>query len=429
MLHNRFFQLVLGLVVSAASVPIGAAELPQVRPERMGMSSQRLEQVTALAERYVADGQVAGMHTMILRGGKIVYERTTGTRGVADDRPLAADALYRIFSMTKPITAVAAMMLYEQGKFQLTDHVSKFVPELKNLTMLVDGERVPVQSTMTMQQLLTHTTGLSYGFMPDDPVDQLYRDADLFQEADLDAFAAALAKLPLKYEPGAQWHYSVAVDVTGLVVQRVSGQSFDEYLREHIFEPLGMNDTFFEVPDDKLGRFLPNHQWDADAGKIQPLEGNPFARYANTTLFSGGAGLVSTTLDYMRFCEMLRNGGELDGVRLLSPKTIQYMVQDHLPAALSADGSGESPGLGIGSYNTGIGFGLGVGVVTDPAAAGVIASKGQYSWGGAAGTIFWIDPVEDLVVVSMIQLMGSPWPLRAEMMVLTNQAIVELAPL
>ena len=278
---------------------------------------------------------------------------------------------------------------------------------------------------MNMQQLLSHTTGLSYGFNPADAVDQRYQAAGLWQSENLDVLAEKIAELPLKFEPGERWHYSVAVDITGLVVERISGQSFDVFLKERIFDPLGMEDTFFNIPEEKLERFLPNHTWDAENEQLVQQGGSDeeiFVGYRNTTLFSGGGGLVSTTMDYLRFCEMLRRGGELDGVRLLSPKTVDYMTQDHLPGAMSA-GTGERPADAL--LGRGFGFGLGFGIVTDPVAGGVIGSAGEYNWGGAAGTVFWIDPVEELVVIGMIQLMGSPWPLRSEMKVLTYQALTE----
>lgn len=406
---------------------LSAAEIPHVRAEREGMSAERLGRITDLSQRYVDEGKLAGMLTMVARGGKIVHFEAVGHRGVDDPRPLTKDALFRIYSMTKPIAAVAAMILYEEGAFELHDPVSKYLPELKDLTVWRDGAAVPVTNTMTMQHLLTHTAGFSYGFDPNDPVDTLYREADIFASVDLDEFVARVAKLPLKFEPGAQWRYSVAVDLTGLVVQRISGQRFDEFLAQRLFGPLGMHDTFFTVPDDKLDRFLPNHSWDAQANTLVGFDSARFGgNYRNTTLFSGGGGLVSSAMDYMRFAEMLRGGGSLDGVRILSPKTVQFMTMDHLPAFVGAAGSGERPTVNVSTFRGGFGFGLGFGIVTDVTALGVMGSVGEYSWGGAAGTIFWVDPVEDIVVIGMIQLMGSPWPLRSELKVLSNQAIIRL---
>jgi CubicO group peptidase (beta-lactamase class C family) len=280
---------------------------------------------------------------------------------------------------------------------------------------------------MTMQQLLTHTTGMSYGFDPlNDPVDKLYVEAKLWAAKDLDDFAVKLAKLPLKFQPGAQWHYSVAVDVTGLVVQRLSGQRFDEYLAEHVFAPLGMKDTFFAVPEAKAERFLPNHIMNPQTGKMVTIpndSSDAMRDYSQVSLFSGGGGLVSTAMDYMRFAEAMRNGGELDGSRILGAKTVAYMSTNHLGASISAGANGEAPALN-GALR-GFGFGLGFGLVLDPAAGGVIGSIGEYNWGGAAGTVFWIDPVEEIVVVSMIQLMSSPWSLRSDLKVATYQALID----
>ena len=417
--------------LSAPAEPVAPVrDLVAAAPAEAGMSAERLDRITAMSQRYVDAGQLAGVVTVVARDGKIVHFEAVGQRGVDDPAPLGKDDLFRIYSMSKPITAVAAMMLYEEGKFHMSDAVSEYVPELAGLEVLVDGARVPAEREMTMRQLLTHTTGLSYGFNPNDAVDQLYREVQPLAGENLDEFAERLAQLPLAFQPGARWHYSVAVDVTGLVVERLSGLSFDVFLKERIFDPLGMEDTFFNVPDEKMGRFLPNHRWardeaegggSANGGKLVDLGEGARTSYQNTQMFSGGGGLVSTAMDYLRFCEMVRRGGELDGARLLSPRTVDFMVANHLPATITGGGTGEQPGAGAASA---FGFGLGWGVNVDPVAAGVPSSLGDYSWGGAAGTVFWIDPVQDMVVIGMIQLMGSPWPLRPDLQVLANQAIV-----
>ena len=415
------------LLALAASLTATAADLREAPADEVGMSADRLERITAMAQGYVDEGKLAGVITLVSRDGAIVHYEAVGNRGVNDDRPLTKDALFRIFSMTKPITAAAAMILYEEGRFQLSDPVSKFVPEFENLTVLGDdGVIRPAENEMTMQQLLSHTAGLSYGFNPADAVDQRYQAAELWRSEDLDELTGKIAALPLKFEPGERWHYSVAVDITGVVVERISGQSFDMFLKERIFDPLGMEDTFFNVPEDKRDRFLPNHTWDAENETLVQTgsDEDVFVGYTDTKLFSGGGGLVSTTMDYLRFSEMMRRGGELDGVRILGPKTVAYMATDHLPGAINAGGAGERPADAL--LGNGFGFGLGFGIVTDPVAAGVIGSAGEFNWGGAAGTVFWIDPVEDLVVIGMIQLMGSPWPLRAELKTLTYQALTEI---
>jgi len=426
-------RLTICFVVVLLSTSAFAKPLPTVKPERVGFSSERLERIKAITQSYVDEGKLAGVITMVAKKGKIVHFEVVGQRGANDPTPLAKDDLFRIYSMTKPITVAAIMQLYEQGKFHLSDPVSKFVPELKDLNVLnAEGELEPVAREMTMQQLLTHTTGLSYGFdAKNDPVDKQYAEAELWAAKDLDDFAVQLAKLPLKFHPGGQWHYSVAVDVTGLIVQRISGQPFDEYLTEHIFAPLKMVDTFFSVPADKMDRFLPNHYIDPKTGALTqfptPKSGSGAMQdYQNVTLFSGGGGLVSSTMDYMRFAEAMRNGGLLDGARILGPKTVQYMATNHLPASMASGGTGEQPNAGS-MARPGFGFGLGFGLVTDPAAGGVMGSAGEFNWGGAAGTVFWIDPVEDVTVVGMIQLMGSPYPFRADLKVATYQALLETA--
>lgn len=433
MITNHYLRNALILVVAAwlaswSLVGVAATDevLPTVEPESVGMSTERLARIDSLTRRYVNEGKLAGVVTLVARHGKVTYFDAVGTGNLEKDTPMAHDTLFRIYSMSKPITAVAAMMLYEEGAFQLSDPISKFLPELADLEVLNgDGGRSPARS-ITMQQLLTHTAGFSYGFGPDDPVDKLYSEVNPLEAHDLDAFIGRLGKVPLRFQPGSQWHYSVAVDVTGAVVERISGQSFDVFLRERLFKPLGMTDTFFAVPQDKRHRFGTNHGWNRESASLEVLPVPTYPNYTDTTFFSGGGGLVSTARDYAVFLEMLRDGGSLGDVRILSPKTIGLMTMNHLPALVSASGSGERPALGgIGGF-TGSGFGLGFAVVTDVPASRVIGSPGEYSWGGAAGTVFWVDPVEDLIVVSMIQLMGSPWPLRNELKVLTYQALTEL---
>jgi len=390
------------------------------------MSSERLARISQMTQRYVDDNKLAGVITMVNRGGRLVHSETVGQRGADDKRPLEIDHLFRIYSMSKPITAVAAMQLYEQGKFSLKDPITKFVPELAGLKVQnEDGSLSDPKQVITMHHLLTHTAGFSYGFEPNNSVDKLYREAKLFEAKDLTAFAERLAKLPLRYQPGERWHYSVGVDLTGLIIERISGMPFDQYLAANIFEPLGMTDTFFVVPEDKLDRFLPNHYWDKKDSKLvtmSPEASAGLTRFTDVTLFSGGGGLVSTAHDYMRFAEMLRNGASYNGVRILSPKTLNFMTKNHLPDQSSAAGSGEQP---LNQAFKGMGFGLGFGVIVDPVGTGTLSSMGTFMWGGAAGTIFWVDPVEDIVVIGMIQLMGSPWPLREELRILTYQALTE----
>ena len=324
--------LFVGIFVGLAGQASDA--LPKVDPAKQGMSAEQLSALDAFAERYVEEGRIAGIVTVVLRNGEIVYSKATGSRAMDGKVPLKPTDLFRIYSMTKPITAVAAMQLYEQGKFHLNDPVEKFVPELADLKVLNEqGQLVDPEKPITMHQLLTHTAGFSYGFSPlTDVVDAQYVQADLWAAKDLDAFAERVAKLPLKFQPGSKYHYSIAVDITGLVVQRISGMPFDEYLQDSIFAPLGMKDTFFEVPRSARERFLPNYFFDPESGKPVDISLAPppfnsrknvaMQDYASVSLYSGGGGLVSTAMDYARFAEAMRNGGSLNGVRILGPKTV-----------------------------------------------------------------------------------------------------------
>ena len=415
-------------------------EIPHAAAEEVGMSAQRLERIAEVNQRYVDQGRLAGSLTAVLRYGKLVHQHACGSRSVADSAPLPMDALYRIHSMTKPITSVAAMQLYEQGRFQLSDPVARYIPELKEASVLKDGEAVPAENKVTMHHLLTHTAGMSYGADPRDALDRMYLEADLWKSKDLDEFAARLARLPLKHEPGTQWFYSAAADLTGLVVQRLSGQPLDRYFNEHIFQPLDMVDTSFAVPEEKADRFLPLHVRDRDTGKPRLLEadvapehvGGASAHdasaathdYFDVSLFCGGAGLVSTLRDYTRFAEAMRAGGVLNGERILSPKTVGYMTTNHLPAVLKGGFRGD-PLMGAGPPIRGTGFGLGYAVVVDPAAEGVMGSPGQYYWNGMAGTSCLIDPGEDMVIVNMVQLLN-PWPSHSkDLRVAAYQAITD----
>lgn len=402
-----------------------AEPLPHAAPEAVGFSAARLEQITEYARREVEAGRLAGVVTMVARHGRVVHFEAVGQYGVDNDRPMDRDALFRIFSMTKPVTTVAAMMLYEEGAFHLGDPVSKYLPEFADQTVYHDGEIVPVSDEMTIEQLMTHTAGLTYGGIDEHPVEVAYTEAKLWESADLDEFVGRLAAIPLRFEPGTRYHYSVATDVLGAVVERLSGESLDVFFRTRIFEPLGMHDTFFNVPDDKLDRLVSNHYWDAEAGALALLDPGYASAPNGVTLFTGGAGLKSTASDYMIFSEMLRNGGSYRGVRILGPKTVQYMRMPQITQAVRDEGSDEYPAYHL---YPGQSFGLGFGVITDPGQSGVVSSRGEYSWGGAANTKFWIDPEEDLVAILMSQIMGSPWSdaTRFSMKVATYQALTDL---
>ena len=412
------------------------AQLDKVDPELVGVSLERLKRVSEISKNYVSDGKVPGIVTMIARKGKLIYFEAFGNRGINNKVKIKKNDLFRIYSMTKPITAIAAMQLYEKGKFQLNDPITKYLPEFDNLKRYNSkGELIDVKTEITMQQLLTHTAGFTYGW-GGGPVDEKYQEAKLWESDGSKEFIDKVSSLPLLFEPGTKWHYSIAVDITGVIIERLSGKTFSEYLSDNIFEPLGMKDTFFEVPNNKLNRFLPNHFYNKTNSSLGTInEDNTKisvgSNYEKVKFYSGGGGLVSTAMDFMIFSECVRNGGLYNGKRIIGPKTVKFMTKNHLSGSLSGKGgSGESPSWDTTSMNqaesNGFGFGLGFGLVTDSVKRSIIGSDGEYSWGGAAGTIFWIDPVEEISVISMIQLMSSPWPLREELKVATYQSLFEI---
>jgi len=419
---RTFFQV---LLLSLLATRLHAAEVNIVEPEAVGFSTDRLGKVTEFVEREIADGNLVGTVTLVARHGQVVHFEAAGRYGLEDDRPMDTDALFRIFSMTKPITTVAAMILYEEGAFHLGDPVAKYLPALANMPLAIDGELVPSQSQMTIEHLMTHTAGLTNGWHIEHPVERAYRDAALRQSPDLNTYIEKLATLPLRFEPGTRYHYSVATDVLGALVERLSGQTLEQFFQTRIFDPLEMHDTFFNVPDDKTARMAGSHLWSAEQQVMVPMPAGLLPPPSGVTLFSGGGGLISTAQDYWRFCEMLRRGGSLDGVRVLGPKTVQAMTMARLTPEVRNNGATEYPASHL---YPGQSFGLGAGVITDPAQAGVISSKGEYSWGGIANTKFWIDPEEDLVVVFMTQVLGTPHSdrHRFDLKVATYQALTDL---
>ena len=362
------------------------------------MSSERLARLNGGMKSLVDQGRLAGVVTMVARHGKVVEFDAVGKRDLGNSAPMQRDSIFRIYSMSKPITGVAMMMLFEEGKWQLNDPVSKYIPEFANLKVYATDEHNNMTlkdqvHPVTMRELMSHSGGFTYGFFSNTPVDKLQREADLLNPNNtLDEFIKRVAKLPLNAQPGSEWHYSISVDIQGYIVQKLSGMPFEEFLEKRIFKPLAMSDTGFYVPKEKLNRFAEFYTYDKD-GKliaVKTTEGLNHDFAAKPALSSGGGGLVSTATDYMRFCQMLLNGGQLNGLRLLSPRTVELMRSNVLPP--------DMPTLAPGT-----GFGLDFAVYTDPIAAGGYYGKGAYFWGGAAGTWFWIDPVSDLIVVGMIQ--------------------------
>ena len=401
-----------------------------VSPEDVGLSSERLERVDGWMRRLVDDGKLPGVLTMVARRGQVAWLRTAGMADLDRGAPVAPDTIFRIYSMTKPLTSVAIMMLYEQGLFQLDDPITRFLPCFRNMRVFAGGSRakwdsVPAERDITFRDLLTHTSGLTYGFLDSTLVDAMYRDRGVdFQTSPdtLEAVVERAASLPLLAQPGAEWNYSIATDVLGHLVAVISKQPFEQFLRERIIEPLGLADTDFHVPPEKIGRFAANYAR-GENGKLELIDDPRESRYgAPRRLCSGGGGLVSTAADYMRFCEFMLNKGELDGVRLLGRKTVELMTMNHLPGDMAAMGQ---PRFSESPY-TGIGFGLGFSVMLDPTRAQILGSPGEYAWGGAASTAFWIDPAEEMAVILLTQLMpSSTYPIRRELRVLTYQAIVD----
>jgi len=392
----------------------------EIAPEEAGFDPLRLDRITEHLQRsYIGPGKIAGCQTLVARHGHVAYFKSLGLADLERETPVKDDTIFRLFSMTKPITSVALMQLYEQGYFQLNDRVSRVLPEWRDMGVYVSGEGEhlqtrPPERPMTFAHLLSHQSGLSYGDglvrlgadVPSHPADAAYAAAGVQRGRDdtLGEFVQRLSSVPLRFDPGEKWMYSYATDVCGYLVESLSGLRFDKYLEQNIFRPLGMKDTAFFVPAEKAARLAANYFRRRD--KTLKLIDDPQTSLdlEEPTMFAGGSGLVGTTADYLRFTEMLRRGGELDGVRILGSRTIDLMRQNHLTGG--KDLSEMAIGVLAETPYDGIGFGLGFAMTLDNVQAGTI-SAGDYYWGGAASTIFWIDPVEDLVAIFMTQLVPS----------------------
>lgn len=376
--------------------------MPAAKPEAVGMSSAKLDRLGPAVEKLVANNQVAGAVVMVARHGKIVYFQATGKSDIATGQPMERDEILRFYSMTKPVTSVAVMMLVEEGKISLDDPIKKYLPEFKGVQVFIGTTNSgfvtePVRREPTVRDLLRHTGGLTYGFMGNTPVDMAYDKAGVLAPSNtLAELTRKVASLPLLYQPGAKWNYSVSADVLARMVEVVSGQPFDEFLAERIFKPLDMHDTGFFVPPDKQARFAAVHGPDGDKLKVINLPVTT-GFLQRPTLLSGGGGLVSTARDYMRFCQMLTAGGELHGKRLLRRETIQMMTTNQLS-------KGEFP-ISFGALSfPGVGFGLGFSVQVEPSLFSA-AHVGEYGWSGLASTSFWISPKDDVVVIVLQQFM------------------------
>lgn len=412
----------------------GTRSLIEAEPESVGISSERLENVTRLVQGYVDDGKIPGAISLVARRGKVVHCETYGKADAENGRPMEADTIFRIYSMTKPIASVALMTLYEQGKFQLDDPAAKFIPEFEGLKVFAGGTADQPQlrepsRPMTVRDLLMHTSGLVSAATPSS-VGELYTRAELRGSASTGTLADMVKKvggLPLACDPGSAWNYGISTDLVGFLCEVIGGMPFDRFLQERIFTPLGMRDTGFHVPAPEMPRFAANYRrGSADEPSYVLIDkADDSSIYARPrTYFSGAGGLVSTAADYARFGKMLANGGELDGARILGTRTLQYMAMNHLPGGRDLAGMGQS--RFTETTMEGIGFGLGFAVLLDPTVAQVIGTPGEYYWGGAASTAFFISPAEELVMLFLTQLMPSgTYPFRRELRATIYGAITD----
>lgn len=425
-------------------------------PKSVGLNTARLSYIADHFNRYVDEGKIPGYLVLVARRGNAAYLHRYGMRDVDAGLPVEQDTIFRIYSMTKPITSVGIMTLFERGLLQLDDPASEYIPAFKQLEVFESGDAksyqtVPADREMTIRDLLTHTAGLSYEFLHAHPVDAMYRERKLTGsnacEMSLADLVGGLSELPLLFSPGTRWNYSYATDVLGHVIEVISGRPLDRFFAEEILEPLGMEDTGFTISPEKVDRFAANYECNGDGFRLidHPLES---AYLKRPQLFSGGGGLVSTAADYLRFCQMLLNKGRLEGVRVLGRKTVELMTSNHLPQhcdlstmgyILTSESRAAGLGVGLGArYNLrrgglraetrhdGIGFGLGGAVLLDPATAHILGSPGEFAWGGAASTAFWVDPLEDMTVIFLTQLMpASSYPIRRELRILAYQTIAD----
>ncbi len=401
-------------------------------PSALGFDPVRLHRLDSHFQQYVTDGRLAGWQLAVLRHGELAHSSGFGSKDLAAGTPITPDTIWRIFSMTKPITSVAAMMLWEEGAFELKDPISRFLPEFADMKVWRGGsvtrpDLEPLRDPIEIWHLLTHTAGLTYGFMYSHPVDELYRRAGFEwgkPPGDLASISRQIAALPLLFQPGMEWNYSMAIDILGRVVEVASGQSLDDFLRTRIFEPLKMTDTGFSIPSADAVRTATLYGAHPGTGLAVPLVEGGKEAFREPEAFLGGGGLVSTMADYIRFAEMLRCGGELEGTRLLSPRTVQYMATNHLPGGADLTQFGR-PLFSETAFD-GVGFGLLGSVTVDPVKAKVPGSVGDFGWGGAASTFFWVDPVEDITCVFMTQLLpSSTHPIRSQLKQLVHQALVD----
>ena len=401
-----------------------------------GFNSERLNRVVALCDRYVNDGKFPCAQVQIAHKGEIVLRHTVGKSDIETDRELSENAIFRIYSMTKPLTSIALMQLYEQGHFILEDKIEKYLPEFSNPQVLVGGSYLspvlrPAQTPLTVRDMLMHTSGLTYAFHFSNNLDKMYRHSNLGSIAlrsndeempNLEETVKRLSAMPLLFDPGTSWNYSMSTDVCGRLVEVLSGLSLDEYILENITEPLGMVDTAFSVDSRNIDRFTSNYAY-TETNPLTKIDDWSASPYLERPVFlSGGGGLVSTTDDYQRFATMLLQGGESDGVRVIGQRTLEFMASNHLPNRATLNDFGQS--TFSETAMEGMGFGLGFSVLEDPIANAALGSKGEFAWGGAASTRFWVDPKEEITCIFMTQFMPSSfYPIRRELKAAVYQAI------
>ncbi len=435
---SRLILVILAIAGLAAGGPRVTAQdapgLPTATPESVGLSSERLADATRRLQAHIDAGDIAGVVAAVMRRGRLVHIEALGELDRERGLAMRDDALFRLYSMTRPITSLAAMILWEEGHFLLSTPLAAILPEFADTQVYVSGdgddmETEPPRRPIVIRDLMTHTSGLTYTFIPS-PVAASYAaaglegSADAVPHDDLAHYVRELAKQPLLAHPGTAWNYSVGLEVAGRVVEVASGQTFGEFLKERIFDPLGMVDTAFHVPDEKLDRLAVNYAPTPEGGIVVMDDPETSAYRKPPKVEMGGSGLIATAGDYLRFAQMLANGGEVDGVRILGTQTVALMMDNHLGSAY-----GPSPmsslNLDMG-MSEGMGYGLGGYSITDTGLTGLPASPGTYGWGGAASTDFLVDPEEDLVAMVLTQLLPTgTYPLRPTMEVLTYQAIVE----
>ena len=432
-MNKKMFSIFLGIVTAISfSLATAQSNLPMVAPEEVGFSSEQLNKIETYFQGRVDRGEIAGIVTLVARKGKIAHLSAVGYQDVDRGIAMDTDTLFRVYSMTKPIVSTALMMLYQDGLFQLNDPLSRYIPEFANLRVLrsPDGpldETVAMEREPTVQDVLRHTAGFSHG-LGNSEYDKAFVGTSIFRpETSLEEMMTALSTLPLMNQPGSMYRYSIGPDVALRLVEVISGMSADDYLQERMFEPLGMNDTGYVVDSDNAHRLSPIH-W-SDDGNLVPIDvehGSPRGgvlvedwsvnNYTVDHDYKGGSiGLVATAEDYWRFAQAMLNGGELNGERIIGPNTVEFMASNHLTEQQAA------------SFSPAMGFGLGFATIENPAGVGYIASEGTFYWGGAAATVFWIDPIEDIVVIGMTQHMGTPGSgaIRGELHALVYGALVE----